>query len=65
MYKKYHKDVLALLILLGVIGLITGIVLFGRYASKEAQTMVAYGVVTIFALIMLFVLWKAIRLIID
>lgn len=65
MYKKYYKDVLALLILLGVIGLIIGVVLFGKYASREVQTMVGYGFVTIFLLGVLFVLWKAIRLILD
>lgn len=64
-YRKYYKDILAALILLGVIGLITGIGLFAKYASRETQSMVGYGFVAIFLLGILLVLWKAIRLILD
>lgn len=60
-----NKDLKATLILLGIIGLITGIYLFGRYASEDAKL---YFVLTLFGLMaasLLFAIWKVIRLMID
>lgn len=65
MRKSRYKDILAAVILLGVLGLIIGVAAFAKYASEQAKEYVGFAFVTIFALIFLGLIWKAIRLIID
>ena len=65
MNKSRYKDMLAAVILLGVLGLLIGVAAFAKYASEEAKEYVGFSFVVIMSIIFLGVIWKAIRLIID
>ena len=65
MNKKLYKDLMATGILLGIIGLFAGIILFALYASNEAKEIFMRGLFIVFTLGLIFVIWKAIRVLID
>ena len=65
MNKRRYKDLLALVILLGVIGVFVGIFLFAFYASNEAKHNVMIGIICSLVILVICALYWAIRNIID
>ena len=65
MNKKRYKDLLAFLILLGVIGVIVGAFLFAFYASDQAKHNVMIGIICSLVVFVICVTYWAIRIAID
>ena len=65
MNKKLYKDILAVGILLSIIGFMTGVGFFARYASEQAKEYFLKGLLVCLILFFLFAMFKLIRLMID
>jgi uncharacterized membrane protein len=65
MNNKRYKDLLAAGILLGVVLVPVFVWLFAKYASEEVKENILIGILSFLCLVLIFVTWKAIRLLID
>lgn len=65
MTNKTYKDLLATGIVFGLITFPVSVVLFAEYASHETKRIVGSIIIGCLCLVVVFVLWKAIRLLID
>lgn len=65
MNNKRYKDLLAAGILLGVVSIPGFVWLFAKYASEEVKENVLIAILSCLCVVLTFVMWKAIRLLID
>ncbi len=65
MNNKRYKDLLAAGILLGIISIPVFVWLFAKYVSEEIKENVLIGILCFLCLVVIFAMWKAIRLLID
>lgn len=65
MNKNRYKDLIATGIVLGIFGVFVFVYWLAKYTSQETKEMVGEIVISILMLIVVGLVWKAIRLLID